>query len=596
MFKRMRRREFFVRNVKSFIIFALIIGLLLSVLSSFLISNMRHQQYYRNLNEKMGFVLEDIRRQIDSAEKTALQLSITNECNRRIFSQNKYYEIELTKTIKKYKNVMVYPSDYFLIYTLSPSVLYHVDRGNELCQSTFSKTYFESMSFELVDQLITELLAVNETRFISLEFYGSSDRVLLVCPFYHIGNKSEKIILAWIINKQDILSRIELVTGGVGESYALADGYSMIAKTEEFNQEKDSIESYEQYGLTISVDVAKDPLFNVTYSLDKLSHVIFAVGFMVLIILAIGFAIYNYKPVNKLVSKYKQGGENDLEGLDQLISSAYQQMQTMDTQYMTHIIQQRTQVLLLLLNGIYSDKVMSALSIMQDSMRGPLYAVIAVQTDGEDISELIASFAGESDSATTIYECSWEKNNYYLVLSMLEDHTEDTAILFSEWLKELNIPCRIGVSNVCSSLPMLNGALKQARARLRQTNEVVEHDDASNSNAPHNELITQIIGYIQEHAFEWSISLSSVADQFDMNQTYLSELFKRETKTNFSNYLSQLRIEKAKDMLLNSTMSIAEVSQEVGYNSLSYFIKTFKKYVDMTPGQFRNQVTNESNE
>ena len=596
MFKRMRRREFFLRNVKSFIVFALIIGLLLSVLSSFVISNLRHQQYYRNLNDKMGFVLEDIRRQIDSAEKTALQLSITNECNRRIFSQNKYYEIELTKTLIKYKNVMVYPSDYFLIYTLSSNVLYHVDRVSELCQSTFSKTYFESMHLKFVDRLITELLAGNETRFISLESYGSSDRVLLVCPFYHIGNKTEKIILAWIINKQDILSRIELVTGGVGESYALADGYSMIAKTEEFNQEKDSIESYEQYGLTISVDVAKDPLFNVTYSLDKLSHVIFAVGFMVLIILAIGFAIYNYKPVNKLVSKYKQGGENDLEGLDQLISSAYQQMQTMDTQYMTHIIQQRTQVLLLLLNGIYSDKVMSALSIMQDSMRGPLYAVIAVQTDGEDISQLIASFEGESDSATTIYECSWEKNNYYLVLSMLEDHTEDTAVLFSEWLRELNISFRMGVSNVCSSLPMLNGALKQARARLKQTNDVVEHDDASNSNAPHNELITQIIGYIQEHAFEWSISLSSVADQFDMNQTYLSELFKRETKTNFSNYLSQLRIEKAKDMLLNSTMSIAEISQEVGYNSLSYFIKTFKKYVDMTPGQFRNQVTNESNE
>lgn len=94
--------------------------------------------------------------------------------------------------------------------------------------------------------------------------------------------------------------------------------------------------------------------------------------------------------------------------------------------------------------------------------------------------------------------------------------------------------------------------------------------------------------YIYEHLHE-SITIVQIANTLSINETYLSKLFKKETGTTINHYISQKKIEVAKNMLLYSEYSYLEITNFLAFTSQSYFIHIFKKYTGMTPLQYRNQ-------
>ncbi len=99
----------------------------------------------------------------------------------------------------------------------------------------------------------------------------------------------------------------------------------------------------------------------------------------------------------------------------------------------------------------------------------------------------------------------------------------------------------------------------------------------------------QIIKYLNEN-FEKDISLQYLAEYFNMNASYISYLIKKETGLTYSKYLNNLRIQKAKDLLKNSELSILEISETVGFHDYFYFIKKFKKITGVTPGYFKKNM------
>ena len=88
--------------------------------------------------------------------------------------------------------------------------------------------------------------------------------------------------------------------------------------------------------------------------------------------------------------------------------------------------------------------------------------------------------------------------------------------------------------------------------------------------------ITGITRYLQEHLAE-DVSLSVLAEQFHLNAQYISQLFKSEIGVNFLAYLTNIRMEKAKKLLLSTSLSIAEVAEQSGYGDYRVFTKVFKK-------------------
>ncbi|MDD6096079.1 MAG: response regulator [Firmicutes bacterium] len=98
--------------------------------------------------------------------------------------------------------------------------------------------------------------------------------------------------------------------------------------------------------------------------------------------------------------------------------------------------------------------------------------------------------------------------------------------------------------------------------------------------------IHSIMRFMQEHLKE-DVSLSMLSDEFHMNPQYISQLFKSEMGVGFLAYLTNIRMEHAKKLLLASSLSIGEISEESGYGDYRVFTKAFKKSEGVTPSQFR---------
>ena len=99
-------------------------------------------------------------------------------------------------------------------------------------------------------------------------------------------------------------------------------------------------------------------------------------------------------------------------------------------------------------------------------------------------------------------------------------------------------------------------------------------------------VITGITKYMKEHLSE-EVSLHILSEEFHLNSQYISQLFKNEIGVNFLTYLTNIRMEHAKKLLLSTSLSIAEVSEQSGYGDYRVFTKVFKKSEGITPSQYR---------
>ena len=104
--------------------------------------------------------------------------------------------------------------------------------------------------------------------------------------------------------------------------------------------------------------------------------------------------------------------------------------------------------------------------------------------------------------------------------------------------------------------------------------------------AQEERTINGLTRYLQEHLAE-EVSLSVLAEQFHLNPQYISQLFKNEIGVGFLTYLTNIRMEKAKKLLLSTSLSIAEVAEQSGYGDYRVFTKVFKKTEGSTPSQYR---------
>ena len=83
------------------------------------------------------------------------------------------------------------------------------------------------------------------------------------------------------------------------------------------------------------------------------------------------------------------------------------------------------------------------------------------------------------------------------------------------------------------------------------------------------------------------LSLQSAAEHIGLSAQYISKIFKEFTDTNFSDYTNSVRIENARRMIVESDLTIKEISSLVGFNSSQHFSRVFVRYSSVTPGQYR---------
>jgi len=103
-------------------------------------------------------------------------------------------------------------------------------------------------------------------------------------------------------------------------------------------------------------------------------------------------------------------------------------------------------------------------------------------------------------------------------------------------------------------------------------------------------LADQIAAYIDEHYADNSLSLNSIAEQFNLSPQYLSSFFKKHKGNNLADYMTRIRVEQAKHLLEDPSLSLNRIAELVGYAKDAGLIRVFKKYVGVTPGKYREYV------
>ena len=129
------------------------------------------------------------------------------------------------------------------------------------------------------------------------------------------------------------------------------------------------------------------------------------------------------------------------------------------------------------------------------------------------------------------------------------------------------------------------------RLRLWFTDKIAEacRNIQSKRSEKSGSVIGEAMRYIREN-YNRDISLDEVSREVNISPYYFSKLFKDSTEQNFIEYLTKIRIEKAKEFLVKPDISIKEAGIRSGYTDPNYFSRIFKRYEGVTPSEFRERL------
>jgi AraC-like DNA-binding protein/ligand-binding sensor protein len=161
-------------------------------------------------------------------------------------------------------------------------------------------------------------------------------------------------------------------------------------------------------------------------------------------------------------------------------------------------------------------------------------------------------------------------------------------------IQQLGVPCEVAQLRAAfEQSRVLTPREQQSVSRLLQifaehlaligNQIVVQHENAEPP------VITKAKSFIRDHLSE-PLSLGTVARAVNTSTFYFCKLFKRVTGVNFTDYVSRLRIERAKGLLLNPNLRVSEIAFEVGFQSLTHFNRVFKRIAGESPTEYRSHL------
>ena len=167
---------------------------------------------------------------------------------------------------------------------------------------------------------------------------------------------------------------------------------------------------------------------------------------------------------------------------------------------------------------------------------------------------------------------------------------ERTATLIAGWGLQMS---RQRLENVYGGTKLLSPKHYDAMVKLlcifaehisAISNQIVVRRE--NGESP---VIKRAKEFIIENQAE-ELSLGQVAKAVNTSTFYFCKMFKRTTGLNFTQYVSRVRVEKARNLLLNPNLRISEIAYEVGFQSLTHFNRVFKKITGQSPTDYRSQL------
>ncbi|WP_248923878.1 response regulator [Paenibacillus hamazuiensis] len=131
---------------------------------------------------------------------------------------------------------------------------------------------------------------------------------------------------------------------------------------------------------------------------------------------------------------------------------------------------------------------------------------------------------------------------------------------------------------------------REASAHLHRTASLIFEKKQQERTDRSDELVEKINRFIHEH-LDKDLSLNRLSEKVYMNPSYLSRLYKQLTGTGISEFILEVRMEKAKELLKLSRHKVQDISRMTGFETPAYFTRLFKKYTGLTPQEYRELHT-----
>jgi YesN/AraC family two-component response regulator len=166
-----------------------------------------------------------------------------------------------------------------------------------------------------------------------------------------------------------------------------------------------------------------------------------------------------------------------------------------------------------------------------------------------------------------------------------DDGTEVLSRVVSEVAQKCSLALRVQIGSPVSGYWQVPQSFKDA------VNKAAYSDLRSYTTAPElghgkSPFSIRLAKYVLEH-YKEELSLQSIAARFKCNAAYVGQVFKRDIGTTFGEYLRQVRINKAQELLRDTQLSAADIAAQVGIGNVSYFFSLFKKHVGQSPSDYR---------
>ncbi len=174
-----------------------------------------------------------------------------------------------------------------------------------------------------------------------------------------------------------------------------------------------------------------------------------------------------------------------------------------------------------------------------------------------------------------------------------------------DMIRQLNVQCLMKAATVAGEIGVAPEELTPSQNLYETLNQYERLDQvkrfltaaledfivkikAKRSSREKNETIDRALRYIRDHYMRSDLSLNLLADEFRISVSHLSRMFKEYTSCNFIDYLMEIRINKSKELLAETSGKIRDIAEAVGYTNVNSFVRIFKKMTGLTPGEYRD--------
>lgn len=211
----------------------------------------------------------------------------------------------------------------------------------------------------------------------------------------------------------------------------------------------------------------------------------------------------------------------------------------------------------------------------------------------QGLAEMLKNFLHSAFSHTNVhfYQLDFSGNiaryiaqscDYDSISTMNNDFSENINAALISLKNEIGLT---SVFEITESFNSINDLIEKSS---------IPPSDTADANIYNEKIINLAINYVNEH-YKDDISLYTVAKYVNLNSAYFSRFFKKNTGKNFTDYLLDFRMEKAKEMIIGGNLKIEEICNRIGYKSMSYFCKIFKNTTGCTPRQFYIEEVSKNN-